>query len=69
MLVMEAAGAGEEEFPRCTGAGDLVTRCCLQTKTSCQCEPLAAQTTSLNCIKLKASPGNIPFPFFNFPSI
>ena len=25
MLVMEAAGAGEEEFPRCTGAGDLVT--------------------------------------------
>lgn len=29
MLVMEAAGAGEEEFPRCTGAGDLVTRCCL----------------------------------------
>lgn len=29
MLVMEAAGAGEEEFPLCTGAGDLVTRCCL----------------------------------------
>lgn len=29
MLVMEAEGAGEEEFPRCTGAGDLVTRCCL----------------------------------------
>lgn len=31
MLVMEAAGAGEEEFPRCMGAGDFETRCCLGT--------------------------------------
>lgn len=29
MLVMDAAGAGEDAFPLCPGAGDLVTRCCL----------------------------------------
>lgn len=29
MLVMDAAGAGEDAFPLCPGAGDLVIRCCL----------------------------------------
>ena len=31
MLVMDAVGAGEDAFPLCPGAGDLVTRCCLLT--------------------------------------
>lgn len=29
MLVMDAAGAGEDAFPLCPGAGDFVIRCCL----------------------------------------
>lgn len=31
MLVIDAAGAGEDAFPLCPGAGDLVIRCCLLT--------------------------------------
>lgn len=34
MLVMDAAGAGEDAFPLCPGAGDLVIRCCLLTDRS-----------------------------------
>lgn len=49
MLVMDAVGAGEDVFPLCPGAGDLVTRCCLLKNRKLEVVLLMAQNESQAC--------------------
>lgn len=53
MLVMDAVGAGEDAFPLCPGAGDLVTRCCLLKRgQSLEVVLLLAQNERRDCLEL-----------------
>lgn len=49
MLVIDAVGAGEDVFPLCPGAGDLVTRCCLLRDRKLEAGLLMAQNKSQDC--------------------
>jgi len=49
MLVIDAVGAGEDVFPLCPGAGDLVTRCCLLRDRKLEAVLLMAQNKSQDC--------------------
>lgn len=49
MLVMEAAGAGEDAFPLCPGAGDFATRCCLWRDRESREALLLAQNQRQHC--------------------